>query len=105
MKPPFRADHVGSLLRPKELHEARAQERAGKISAAALKKVQDKCIRDVVALQEEVGIPAGTDGEFRRDWRPLDFLHGVDGVGLTVNTAPTFHASDQQPPMPKLDCK
>ncbi|HEX9397480.1 MAG TPA: 5-methyltetrahydropteroyltriglutamate--homocysteine S-methyltransferase [Burkholderiales bacterium] len=105
MKPPFRADHVGSLLRPKELHEARAQERAGKISAAALKKVQDKCIRDVVALQEEVGIPAVTDGEFRRDWWHIDFLHGFDGVGLTVNKAHTFHASDEQPPMLKLEGK
>ena len=105
MNPPFRADHVGSLLRPRELHEARAQERAGKISMDALKKVQDKCIREVVALQEEVGIPAVTDGEFRRDWWHIDFLHGIDGVGLTVNKAHTFHASDEQPPMLKLEGK
>jgi 5-methyltetrahydropteroyltriglutamate--homocysteine methyltransferase len=105
MKPPFRADHVGSLLRPKELHEARAQERAGRISAADLKKVQDRCIKEVIALQESVGIPAVTDGEFRRDWWHIDFLHGFDGVGLTVNKAHTFHASDEQPPMLKLEGK
>ena len=105
MKPPFRADHVGSLLRPGELHEARARQRAGKISMAELKNVQDKCIREVVALQEEVGIPSVTDGEFRRDWWHIDFIHGFDGVDLTVNKTHTFHASDEQPPMFKLTGK
>jgi 5-methyltetrahydropteroyltriglutamate--homocysteine methyltransferase len=104
-KPPFRADHVGSLLRPQALHEARAAHRRGEITAMDLRKVQDVHIRDVVKLQEEVGIPAVTDGEFRRDFWHIDFLHGFDGVDLTVNKAHTFHASDEQPPMLKLTGK
>ena len=55
MTPPFRADHVGSLLRPRELHEARAKAKKGELTAAELKAVQDRCIRDVVALQEAAG--------------------------------------------------
>jgi 5-methyltetrahydropteroyltriglutamate--homocysteine methyltransferase len=102
MKGPFRADHVGSLLRPQELHEARAKHRRGEIDAAALKAVQDRCIRDVVALQESIDLPSITDGEFRRDWWHIDFIHGFDGVDLTVNKMHTFHASDEQPPMFKL---
>jgi 5-methyltetrahydropteroyltriglutamate--homocysteine methyltransferase len=105
MKPPFRADHVGSLLRPQELHEARAKAKKGEITQEALKAVQDRCIREVVALQESVGIPAVTDGEFRRDFWHIDFIHGFDGVDLTVNKAHTFHATDEQPPMFKLTGK
>jgi len=105
MKPPFRADHVGSLLRPQELHEARARQRKGEIDAAELKAVQDRCIKDVVALQESIGLQAITDGEFRRDWWHIDFIHGFDGVDLTVNKTHTFHASDEQPPMFKLSAK
>jgi len=105
MKPPFRADHVGSLLRPQELHEARAKAKKGEITQEALKAVQDRCIREVVALQESVGIPAVTDGEFRRDFWHIDFIHGFDGVDLTVNKAHTFHATDEQPPMFKLTSK
>ena len=55
MKPPFRADHVGSLLRPQDLHEARARNRRGELSDAELRKTQDKDIRDVVKLQEDAG--------------------------------------------------
>jgi len=105
MKPPFRADHVGSLLRPQELHEARAKAKKGEITQEALKAVQDRCIREVVALQESVGIPAVTDGEFRRDFWHIDFIHGFDGVDLTANKAHTFHATDEQPPMFKLTGK
>jgi 5-methyltetrahydropteroyltriglutamate--homocysteine methyltransferase len=105
MNPPFRADHVGSLLRPQELHEARAKAKKGEITQEALKAVQDRCIREVVALQESVGIPAVTDGEFRRDFWHIDFIHGFDGVDLTVNKAHTFHATDEQPPMFKLTSK
>ena len=105
MKPPFRADHVGSLLRPRELHEARAKAQKGEITQEALKAVQDRCIRDVVALQESVGIPSVTDGEFRRDWWHIDFIHGFDGVDLTVNKMHTFQASDEQPPMFRLSGK
>src|SRR4030081_2005694 len=79
-KPPFRADHVGSLLRPKALHEARAKRAKGDIDAAALKAVEDREIARVIKKQEEVGLEAITDGEFRRSWWHLDFLWGLDGV-------------------------
>jgi len=77
---PFRADHVGSLLRPAELAEARAKAKRGEISSDALREVQDRCIREAVARQEAVGLQAITDGEFRRDWWHVDFLSGLDGV-------------------------
>jgi len=105
MKPPFRADHVGSLLRPQELHDARAKHRKGELSDAELKKIQDKDIREAVKLQEDLGLQAVTDGEFRRDWWHIDFIHGFDGVDLTVNKTHTFQASHEQPPMFKLNGK
>ena len=80
IKPPFRADHVGSLLRPAELAEARAKAKRGEITVDALRAVQDKCIREAVARQEATGIQAITDGEFRRDWWHVDFLSGFGGV-------------------------
>src|SRR4030081_3564047 len=83
-KPPFRADHVGSLLRPKALHEARAKRAKGDIDAAALKAVEDREIARVIKKQEEVGLEAITDGEFRRSWWHLDFLWGLDGVDRHV---------------------
>src|SRR5437763_1816656 len=104
-KPPFRADHVGSLLRPQDLHEARAKNRRGELSDAELKAIQDRDIREVVKMQESLGLQAITDGEFRRDWWHIDFIHGFDGVDLTVNKQHTFHASDEQPPMFKLTGK
>jgi len=100
--PPFRADHVGSLLRPVELHELREQVRQGSASAAELKQAEDRLIREVVKLQEEVGIEAITDGEFRRDWWHIDFLHGFDGVDLThegdVYFDTRFKGADPKPP-------
>lgn len=65
-RPPFRADHVGSLLRPKELREAFRRHAQGEVSAVAFAAVQDKAIRDVVRMQEETGLRVVTDGEFRR---------------------------------------
>ena len=100
-KPPFRADHVGSLLRPKALHEARAKRKKGEISAEELKRVEDKHIRDVVKLQEDVGLQSITDGEFRRDWWHIDFLHGFDGVDITqpqYAKGAEFKNTDEQPP-------
>ncbi len=82
MRAPFRADHVGSLLRPHELHDMREQVRIGKASAAKLKEAEDRLIRDVVKLQEDLGLPSITDGEFRRDWWHVDFIAGFDGVEL-----------------------
>jgi 5-methyltetrahydropteroyltriglutamate--homocysteine methyltransferase len=101
MAAPFRADHVGSLLRPQALHEARAKARRGEITEQQLKEAQDRCIRDVVKLQEDVGLPSITDGEFRRDWWHIDFLHGFDGVELTkpqYAKGAEFKNVDEQPP-------
>jgi len=99
--PPFRADHVGSLLRPAELHEARAKARRGEMSADALRALQDKHIREAVAKQESVGMQLVTDGEFRRDWWHIDFIHGFDGVELAAGDAygdAKFKNTDEQPP-------
>src|SRR5262252_4104361 len=106
--PPFRADHVGSLLRPQELHDARDQARSGKMSTAELKAVQDKHIRDVVARQESVGIQAVTDGEFRRDWWHIDFISNFDGVTLDKGDAygdAKFKNTEEQPPFMKVTSK
>src|SRR5438046_9261077 len=101
MKPPFRADHVGSLLRPQALHAARARHKKGEIDRAALRAVEDECIKEAVKLQESVGIQAVTDGEFRRDWWHIDFIHGFDGVELAAGDAygdAKFKNTEEQPP-------
>src|SRR5918996_489004 len=92
--PPFRADQVGSLLRPTELHEARARAKAGAISVAQLADVEDRCIRAAVARQESLGLRAVTDGEYRRDFWHLDFLRRLEGVGLAPVTGMKFQAED-----------
>jgi 5-methyltetrahydropteroyltriglutamate--homocysteine methyltransferase len=79
-KPPFRADHVGSLLRPATLKEARAKRASGEISSAELTAIEDREIERIVRRQEESGLKSITDGEFRRSWWHLDFLWGLDGV-------------------------
>jgi 5-methyltetrahydropteroyltriglutamate--homocysteine methyltransferase len=99
--PPFRADQVGSLLRPTELHQARARLRAGAVSAGELAEVEDRCIRAAVARQEALGLRAVTDGEFRRDFWHLDFLRRLEGVGLAPITGVKFEAEDV-PPMPTV---
>jgi 5-methyltetrahydropteroyltriglutamate--homocysteine methyltransferase len=78
--PPFRADHVGSLLRPAALLRARDDAAAGQIHAEALRAVEDECIRDVVRMQEDVGLQAATDGEFRRASWHMDFIYQLGGV-------------------------
>jgi 5-methyltetrahydropteroyltriglutamate--homocysteine methyltransferase len=83
MKPPFRADHVGSLLRPPELKEARENRKQEKISSDQLKRVEDKHIRNAVAMQEAAGLQAVTDGEFRRAFWHVDFLTGFEGIVAT----------------------
>ena len=80
--PPFRADHVGSLLRPRELAEARAARKAGTLSADALRAVEDRCIEAAIRRQEELGLRAATDGEYRRAYWHFDFVSGLDGVEL-----------------------
>src|SRR3974377_421248 len=79
-KPPFRADHVGSLLRPAALKEARTKHERGEIDAAKLKALEDTAIADVIAKQEAVGLKSVTDGEFRRASWQTDFLVALDGV-------------------------
>jgi 5-methyltetrahydropteroyltriglutamate--homocysteine methyltransferase len=81
-KPPFRADHVGSFLRPAALKEARAQRENGTITAAELKAVEDREIEKIIKKQEEIGLQLATDGEFRRSWWHFDFLSMLDGVEL-----------------------
>ncbi len=81
--PPFRADHVGSLLRPQRLLDARDKKKRNEISAADLTRVEDDAIREAVKLQEEVGLEAITDGEFRRTFWHLDFLEQFQNVTVT----------------------
>src|SRR6267143_5041996 len=79
-KPPFRADHVGSLLRPAALRDARAKRASGELSSAELNAIEDREIERIIRKQEESGLKSITDGEFRRSWWHLDFLWGLDGV-------------------------
>jgi 5-methyltetrahydropteroyltriglutamate--homocysteine methyltransferase len=83
-KPPFRADHVGSLLRPAALKKAREQRAKGDIGATELCTIEDREIERVIKKQEEVGLQSITDGEFRRSWWHLDFLWGLDGIDKHV---------------------
>ena len=78
--PPFRADHVGSFLRPSYLLEARAKKAAGKITSEQLREVEDRAIEEVIRLQTEVGLSSITDGEFRRTYFHIDFLDQLSGV-------------------------
>jgi len=79
-RPPFRADHVGSLLRPQELLAARADHANGRITAAALRAVEDECVTRAVRMQEQIGLKSATDGEFRRGSWHMDFLYQFGGV-------------------------
>src|SRR6266567_4912635 len=79
--PPFRADHVGSLLRPRHLLAAREDFAAGRIDAAALRSIEDAAIAEAVAMQQEAGLQAATDGEFRRASWHMDFIYQLGGIG------------------------
>ncbi len=79
-KPPFRADHVGSLLRPPALMQARARFKAGEIDADALREVEDEAILGVIELQREAGLRTVTDGEFRRTSWHMDFIYSLGGI-------------------------
>jgi 5-methyltetrahydropteroyltriglutamate--homocysteine methyltransferase len=81
-KAPFRADHVGSFLRPAALKEARAKREQGAITAAELKVVEDREIEKIIKKQEEIGLKLATDGEFRRAYWHFDFFSMLDGVEL-----------------------
>jgi methionine synthase II (cobalamin-independent) len=95
-KPPFRADHVGSLLRPPELLKARAQNKRGEISAAELRKAEDSAIRHAVALQEQVGLQGVTDGEYRRTFFHVDFLERLQGVAVHGGLPVKFHSRTEE---------
>jgi 5-methyltetrahydropteroyltriglutamate--homocysteine methyltransferase len=93
-KPPFRAEHVGSLLRPAALKQARLDRAAGKIDAAELRAIEDDAIRKLVRQQEEIGLQAVTDGEFRRDSWHMDFYRQIGGLGAH-GTAPPIKFKTQ----------
>ncbi|HVH24418.1 MAG TPA: 5-methyltetrahydropteroyltriglutamate--homocysteine S-methyltransferase [Pseudonocardia sp.] len=82
-EPPFRADHVGSLLRPAALLAARAEHAAGRLDDAGLREAEDTAIRDVVARQERIGLRSATDGEFRRTSWHMDFIYRLGGISRT----------------------
>jgi 5-methyltetrahydropteroyltriglutamate--homocysteine methyltransferase len=84
--PPFRVEHVGSFLRPERLLGAARARKAGKIDEAELKRIQDDCIREIVAFQESLGLPTVTDGEFRRRSWSAGFIDAVEGFGLRDGT-------------------
>jgi len=86
MKPPFHAEHIGSFVRPLRLIEAARAHKAGKLDDAGFRAVQDECIREVVALQESLGLPSLTDGEFRRRSWSAGFIDAVEGFGLRDGT-------------------
>jgi len=99
MTAPFRADQVGSLLRPDSLIAARTAARQGGLTAAELRTREDEAIREVVARQESIGLESVTDGEFRREWWHLDFLAQLEGVTLKENPGPKFGGTERQPPI------
>jgi 5-methyltetrahydropteroyltriglutamate--homocysteine methyltransferase len=100
MHPPFRADQVGSLLRPKELAAARAQFKQRAISADSLRRIEDDCIAKLVKRQESIGLGSITDGELRRDYWHIDFLRELDGVSIVAMANQSrFGGTEEQPPM------
>ncbi len=94
-QPPFRADHVGSLLRPPELTRAREEHKQGRIGDAELRRVEDLAIRDVVKMQEDIGLQGISDGEFRRSSWHMDFLYQIGGVRkVEQNIVVHFHSAN-----------
>ena len=104
--PPFRADHVGSFLRPQALLEARERRQRGDIDAAALRVVEDNAIRDIVRFQEDCGLSGITDGEFRRTYFHVDFLEQLAGIETSGGIQISFHSNagnvDFSPPVMKI---
>ena len=96
-RPPFRADHVGSLLRPKQVLQAREEFAKGEISAEQLAQVEDEAIRDIIRMQGEVGLKSATDGELRRQSWHMDFIYQLGGITKvqddTIRVA--FHNKDK----------
>ena len=102
--PPFRADHVGSFLRPAYLLEARDRAAAGTISAAQLREIEDRAIDEVIRLQEDVGLSSITDGEFRRTYFHIDFLAKLRGVHteVPVTVRKTDGTEELSPPVMRV---
>jgi 5-methyltetrahydropteroyltriglutamate--homocysteine methyltransferase len=93
--PPFRADHVGSLLRPPEVLQAREDAAAGRITAEDRRAIEDTAIADVVKMQEDVGLQSATDGEFRRRFWHMDFIYQLGGIHPGEETL-RIHFRDEQ---------
>src|SRR5919107_350703 len=89
--PPFRADHVGSLLRPQPLLDARARLAAGEIDAAELRSIEDAAIAQVVRMQADVGLRTATDGEFRRASWHMDFIYAINGISKVTGEDIVVH--------------
>jgi len=104
--PPFLADHVGSLLRPPALKEARLKRARNEITAEALCAVEDREIERAIAKQEEIGLKLATDGEFRRTWWHFDFFRGLDGVSFYLaDHGIQFHGVQTEAHALKIDGK
>lgn len=109
--PPFRADHVGSLLRPPELKRAREEHAAGRMGAAELRAAEDEAVRAVVAMQRDAGLRGATDGEFRRASWHMDFIYALGGITkvLDENLRIQFHNADGDvefaPPSAHVDAR
>jgi 5-methyltetrahydropteroyltriglutamate--homocysteine methyltransferase len=99
MRPPFRADQVGSLLRPAALVEARGRFKNGALAADQLRRTEDEAIRAAVACQESIGLQSVTDGEYRRDYWHIDFLRQLQGVAIKQMAGPKFVGTEEQPPI------
>jgi len=106
---PFRADHVGSFLRPKALLEAREKRRQGAITAEQLRRIEDNAILDVVRFQQDLGLQGITDGEYRRTYFHIDFLEQLDGIETSGGIQVKFHSAagdvDFAPPVLKVTGK
>jgi 5-methyltetrahydropteroyltriglutamate--homocysteine methyltransferase len=106
IQPPFRADHVGSFLRPAALLDARERKRKGELSREQLREVEDVSIRDIVRFQEDLGLEGITDGEFRRTYFHIDFLEQLAGIETKGGIAVSFHSAagnvDFAPPVMRV---
>src|SRR5256885_14303894 len=108
--PPFRADHVGSLLRPKKLLDARAAFAAGRLAREELRAIEDEAIDEAVKMQEEVGLRSATDGEFRRASWHMDFIYQLGGIVRSKESLKVrFHNQagdlDFTAPVPRVEGK
>src|SRR6516165_8498661 len=104
--PPFRADHVGSLLRPPAIKTAREQRARNQITAAALRAIEDREIEKAIARQERIGLKLATDGEFRRSWWHFDFFRGLAGATFyTTDHGIQFHGVQTKAETIKIDGK